>query len=75
MPRNGRPPAIGAVEALTDNAHVMSMKEKIAYLTIAPVCEKRYKKRSDVELSSYDSDGIELHTGPYVPGLRYREKL
>ncbi len=38
--------------------------------------KKSEKNRSAVELwreSAYDSDGIELHTGLYGPGLRYME--
>ena len=64
-----------AVEALADNAHGVSMMEKVAFVQFVKKGED--KKRSDVELwreSAYDSDGIELHTGLYVPGLRYMEK-
>jgi hypothetical protein len=65
----------GGREAMANDSHMVSMFVKIARLWFAKKKVKKY--RSDVELwreSAYDSDGIELHTGQYVPGLRYMEK-
>ena len=45
----GIPQLWAAVEALADDAHGVSMMVKIVNCTIAPVCEKGDKKRSDVE--------------------------
>jgi len=74
-PQNGRLPAMGGGrEAMANDTHGVDVRKNRE----APVCQKKVKKnRSDVELwreSAYDSDGIELHTGLYVPGLRYMEK-
>ena len=73
--RNGRLPAMGGGrEAMANDTHGVDVRKNRE----APVCQKKVKKnRSDVELwreSAYDSDGIELHTGLYVPGLRCMEK-
>ncbi len=64
----------GGREAMADDAHGVNDGKNRE----APVCQKKgTKMRSDVELwreSAYDSNGIDRHTGLYVPGLRYREK-
>jgi hypothetical protein len=64
----------GGREAMASDTHGVDVRKNREAL----VCQKKVKKnRSDMELwreSAYDSDGIELHTGQYVPGLRYMEK-
>ena len=76
--RNGHIPAMGGRRGPGRQRPWCVDDGKNRDLMTALDCEKkRDKKRSDVELwreSAYDSDGIELHTGLYVPGLRYTEK-